>query len=162
MAMGNGSDPNLLQAQRLTTRVIAFGLWMAVGIYVVIFAMVVLKGDPMGFFAPIGGAPWGQILLPVLCAMAATLPAAAFVLRRVFLARAQAAPDQATRCNLERTAMIVAAALFESVAVFGLVLGFVLGPATAPVAALMFLVPLFGIPFLLPPHARFGVDDRSF
>lgn len=147
------------QTHRRVSRIIAIALWMAVWIYVFIYATQVLKGEVQGFFAPLGDAPWRNPILPVFCGLSVILPMPAFVMRSVLLARAANAPDGPLRWGLERVAMIVTMALFESVAIYGLVLGFVLGPATAPVSALLFLVPLVVNPFLLPPHARFGGDD---
>ncbi|MBK8725162.1 MAG: hypothetical protein IPL96_03655 [Holophagaceae bacterium] len=149
-------SPAALQAQARITRVIAAALWLAVWLYVFIFATQILKGDLRGFLAPIQDAPWGNPILPGLCGLSVLLPVPAFVMRGVLMARAANAHDPVLRCGLERVAMIVTMALFESVAVYGLVLGFVLGPAAAPVSGLMFLVPLVLNPFLLPPHARFG------
>ncbi len=132
---------NGLATHRRTTRMIAFALWMAIWVYVLIYVTQILKGDPRGFLAPIGQAPWGNPFLPVLCGLAVLMPMPALLLRSVMMARA---------------AMIVTMALFESVGIYGLVLGFALGPSTAPVSALMFLVPLVLNPFFLPPHARAG------
>jgi hypothetical protein len=157
--MANDPSAAGLEAQRLTSRIVAFALWMAVWVYVVLYTVQVLKGDPRGFLAPLAGAPWGNPFLVVLCALAVVMPVPAFLMRHVMLARAARAHNEALRWGLERVAMIVTMALFESVGVYGLVLGFALGPSTAPVSALMFLVPLVVIPFLLPPHARSGDGD---
>jgi F0F1-type ATP synthase membrane subunit c/vacuolar-type H+-ATPase subunit K len=145
-----------LQAHRRLTRIIAFALWMAVWIYAVIYTFQILHGDPRGFLGPLSGAPWGQPILPVLCGLGAMMPVPALAMRFVLLGRAARAPEGPQRWSLERIAMIVPIALFESVAIYGLVAGFILGPATAPVSALLFLVPLAAIPFLLPPHAALG------
>jgi len=145
-----------LQAHRRTTRIIAFALWMAVWVYVFIYATQILKGDWRAFLAPMAGAPWGQPILPVLCGLGAMMPVPALALRFVLMGRAARAPEGTERWGLERVAMIVSLALFESVAIYGLVLGFILGPSTAPVSALLFLLPLAAIPFLLPPHAKLG------
>jgi hypothetical protein len=84
------------------------------------------------------------------------MPVPALAMRFVLLGRAARAPEGPERWGLERVAMIVSLALFESSAIYGLVLGFVVGPASAPVSALLFLLPLAAIPFLLPPHAKLG------
>lgn len=152
---------NGLATHRRTTRMIAFALWMAIWVYVLIYVTQILKGDPRGFLAPIGQAPWGNPFLPVLCGLAVLMPMPALLLRSVMMARAARAHDEALRWGLERAAMIVTMALFESVGIYGLVLGFALGPSTAPVSALMFLVPLVLNPFFLPPHARAGDGDGS-
>jgi F0F1-type ATP synthase membrane subunit c/vacuolar-type H+-ATPase subunit K len=160
--MANEPSPASLETQRRTSRIIAFALWLAVWVYAFIYVFQILKGDPRGFLAPLAAAPWGNPVLVVLCALAALVTAPALLLRHTLLERAAKAHDAALRCGLERTGMIVSMAIFESIAIYGLVLGFVLGPATAPVSALLFLVPLVVNPFLLPPHARFrGGDDAG-
>jgi F0F1-type ATP synthase membrane subunit c/vacuolar-type H+-ATPase subunit K len=145
-----------LSAQRRVTRIIAFALWMAVWVYVAIFATQILKGDLRAFFAPLSSAPWNQPILPALCGLGAMMPVPALAMRFVLLGRAARAPEGPERWGLERVAMIVSLALFEASAIYGLVLGFVVGPASAPVSALLFLLPLAAIPFLLPPHAKLG------
>lgn len=48
---------------------------------------------------------------------------------------------------------VVACALLEAVAVYGLVMGFVEGPGTAPLTLAMLLVPPVAYPFLVPGEA---------
>jgi hypothetical protein len=151
--------PDPLQAQRLTTRIIAFALWMANAIYLGLLAFVVLKGELGGFLAPLSGVPWTNPLVAVLAGLGAMTPVPALLLRRILLARAAAITEPMPRLLQERNALIIPAALFESVGIYGLLLGFAVGPATAPLGLLLLLVPLAAIPFLLPPHARFGDGD---
>jgi Kef-type K+ transport system membrane component KefB len=151
----------MLLAQRRVTRIIAFALWFANVVYFGIYTLVVLQGRPGAFFASPASAPWGNPVLPVLLALGAITPVPALLLRHVLLGRAAAVEDLLQRILVERTAMIVSAAMFESVGICGLVLGFIAGPAAAPLSALLLLVPLAAIPFLLPPHARFDPGDSA-
>lgn len=143
-----------LLAQRRITRILAFALWFANVVYAGIYTVVVLRGDASRFFASPASAPWGNPVLPVLLALGVMTPVPALLVRHLLLERAAKAEDLLQRILLERNALIIPAALFESVGIYGLVLGFVAGPATAPLSALLLLVPLGAIPFLLPPHAR--------
>ncbi len=148
-----------LLAQRRITRILAFALWFANVVYLGIYTRVVLQGDASRFLASPAAAPWGNPVLPVLLALGVMTPVPALLVRHLFLARAAQAEDLLQRILLERNALIIPAALFESVGIYGLILGFVAGPATAPLSALLLLVPLAAIPFLLPPHARFDRED---
>ena len=91
--MANNPSAAGLEAQRLTSRIVAFALWMAVWVYVVLYTVQVLKGDPRGFLAPLAAAPWGNPFLVVLCALAVVMPVPAFLMRHVMLARAARAHD---------------------------------------------------------------------
>lgn len=152
--------PPSLEANRRTTRIIAFALWVAPLIYLFVFTKAVLHGDPRAFLAPLGAAPWSRPELPVLVALGAMMPVPAFLLRHAQLEKASTLQGLA-RWERERTAMILAMALLESVAIFGLVLGFIAGPAAAPVTALLSVVPLVLSPLALPPHARSGGGDGA-
>lgn len=153
--MDRAPDPEALLAQRRVTRILAFALWFANLVYLGIYTVVVLQGNPRAFFASPASAPWGNPVLPVLLALGLMTPVPALLVRHLLLRRAAQAEDLMPRILLERNALIIPAAMFESVGIYGLVLGFIAGPATAPLSALLLLVPLAAIPFLLPPHARF-------
>ncbi|MFN8010293.1 MAG: hypothetical protein U0P81_02700 [Holophagaceae bacterium] len=144
-----------LLAQRRSTRIMAFSLWFANVLYFGMYTLVVLRGKVGAFLVSPASAPWGNPVLPVLLALGLMTPVPALLLRHLLLERAAKAEDLMQRILLERNALIIPAALFESVGIYGLVLGFIAGPATAPLSALLLLVPLAAIPFLLPPHARF-------
>ncbi len=154
-------NPESLLAQRRVTRILAFALWFANVVYLGIYTLVVLQGRPGAFLASPASAPWGNPVLPVLLALGLMTPVPALLVRHLLLRRAALAEDLMQRILLERNALIIPAAMFESVGIYGLVLGFVAGPATAPLSALLLLVPMAAIPFLLPPHARFDGSGQG-
>jgi hypothetical protein len=148
-------------SQRRGTRAIALVLWVMGCSYVPVFASSVLHGDWRGFFRGFGQVPWGQPLVIVLTAMAIVSTAVGLAARALLLRRAKAAATPQGRLALELVGMVAGMALLESAGVFGLTLGFAMGPPLASLTGLLLLVPVLGMPFLLPPHARFGASEES-
>ncbi len=101
-----------LQAALRVTRIIALAICLGGPvIYILVYGMVVLKGQWSLFLQGFKQVPWGkpQQQFPPLIAL--------------------------------RTGSIIACALVEAVAINGLVLGFVLGPALASLSLILMLVP---------------------
>jgi len=129
-----------LQAALRVTRIIALAICLGGPvIYILVYGMVVLKGQWSLFLQGFKQVPWGKPLVLALLALSATTLAGAFRLPRT-LATGQPQQQFPPLIAL-RTGSIIACALVEAVAINGLVLGFVLGPALASLSLILMLVP---------------------
>lgn len=129
-----------LQAALRVTRLITLAICLGGPVlYILVYGMVVLKGQWALFLQGFDQVPWRTPLVLVLLALSATTLAGAFRLPRT-LATGQ--PQKRLPALLAlRTGSIIACALVEAVAIYGLVLGFVLGPTVAPLSLALMLVP---------------------
>jgi F0F1-type ATP synthase membrane subunit c/vacuolar-type H+-ATPase subunit K len=143
-----------LRKHLVLTRVLGFSLcFLAPAIYLLLLVQMVFHGDPHPLVAGFHSVPWGDLRIIVLSMASLALLAAGPFLVQQFWARADAAGTAADLFASLRTGHIVHCALMESVAIFGLVLGFTVGSAAGPVCLMMLLVPPVGY-LLLVPGAR--------
>lgn len=150
-------DPGLVAALRkhvALTRVIGFALcFLAPAVYLLLLVQMVFRGNPRPLFAAFHSVPWGDLRIIVLSMVSLALLAAGPYMVQQFWARANVAGTaEGLFANL-RTGHIIHCALLESVAIFGLVLGFTVGSAAGPVCLIMLAVPPLGY-LLLVPGAR--------
>lgn len=133
-----------------TARILAFALGVGAPLcYLGMIVATVLGGRPAHFLAGFAGLPWANPMLAVLLAVSAVNLALAFLLPDRLAAR-----QPGDRFARLRSALILRCALLESVAIFGLVLAFVLGPCAATLALLMALVPIVGTLLNFPKEAE--------
>lgn len=131
-----------LRTTLLVLRLQGFAMcYAAPVIYAVVYAVAVLHGRWDLLFQGFGAVPWSNPLVLGLLAVSGTTLAAAFTVPRLLPLRRGLA-DLRTRGTL-------AFALLETVAIFGLVLGFLLGPPAASLVLVLLLVPAVFCPLLL-------------
>lgn len=152
-------DPGLVEALRkhvALTRVIGFSLcFLAPAIYLLLLVQMVFHGSPRPLIAGFHSVPWGDLRIIVLSMAGLALLAAGPYLVEQFWARANAATTAEGLFSNLRTGHIIHCAMLESVAIFGLVLGFTVGPAAGPVCLVMSLLPPAGYLLFVP-----GVRSR--
>lgn len=131
-----------LRTTLLVLRLQAFAMCYAAPlVYAAIYGVAVLQGRWSLFLQGFAAVPWTNPLVPALLVMALATLGAAFLVPRLLPLR-PGLPGLRTRSTLTF-------ALIETVAIFGLVLGFLLGPGVAtPVLALLLVPPAF-CPLLL-------------
>ena len=141
-----------LQSGLRLTRILAFALcYASTAIYAVLFALSVLQGRWEAFFQGFRAVPWQNPAVLVLLAIAAGTLALTFALPGIllgFLRRTQPVLKALHFCCL------AIFALLESVAIYGLVLGFIAGPAVASLSLLLLLVPPAACPLVMPGEAK--------
>lgn len=150
-------DPGLVEELRkhvAMARVIGFSLcFLAPAIYLLLLVQMAFHGNPRPLVAGFHSVPWGDLRIIVLSMAGLTLLAAGPYLVHRFWARANAAETaEGVFANL-RAGHILHCAMLESVAIFGLVLGFTVGTGAGPVCLVMSLVPPVGY-LLFVPGAR--------
>lgn len=127
-----------LQTALRMTRILALAMCCGgPAAYLVVYGLAVLRGNWGLFLQGFGHVPWSQPIVPALLAVSAMTLAGAFVLPGL-LGRAQA---QQPPLAALRTRSAISYALLEAVAIYGLVLGFVAGPAVASLSLVLMLVP---------------------
>lgn len=148
-----------LQTALRVTRILALAMCCGgPAAYLVVYGLALLKGDWAAFFQGLGGVPWSQPIVPALLAVSAMTLAGAFVLPGVLGAAQANLPPLAAL----RTRSVVSYALLEAVAIYGLVLGFVIGPAVASLSLVLMLVPpALGLTLLPSEQAWRDSCDRA-
>lgn len=147
-------DPGLvvdMRRQLALVRVIGLSLcFLAPAAYLSVLIFTVFHGSPRPLFAGFHAVPWGDLRIIALSMVSLALVAAGPFLVQQFRASAYAARTaEGLFANL-RTGHIIHCALLEAVAIFGLVLGIMVGPAAGPVSLVMLLVPPAGYLLLVP------------
>lgn len=148
-----------LQTALRVTRILAMAMCCGgPAAYLVVYGLAVLQGNWGLFLQGFGHVPWSQPIVPALLAVSAMTLAGAFVLPGILAARqAQQPPLAALRAR-----SVISCALLEAVAIYGLVLGFVAGPAVASLSLILMLVPPALSLALLPSEAAWReVCERS-
>lgn len=137
------------------TRAIALFLWLSCCSYPVLLVASATR-DWGAYVQGFGAVPWKEPMVLALLIAAGLSFGLALLGRGLLLRQARRARTDAARLLLELLGMILGMALLEAVGIYGLVLGFALKPVPAPLCGLLMAVPILLLPFLLPPHARFG------
>lgn len=150
-------NPELVAELRkhvMTARAMGFALCFgAPAVYLFLLIQIAFHGDYHPLLGGFHAVPWGDLRVIVLSmAGLALLAAGPFVVHQFWVRANGAATSQQLFASL-RTGHIIHCALLESVAIFGLGLGFIIGPAAGPVCLVMLLVPPVGY-LLLVPGAR--------
>lgn len=142
---------------RILGWVLCLGAPMA---YALVFIFTVVKGSlRQGFRLQI---PWTHpaVLGTVFLSLGAL--GAALLLGPWFMNQLRREPTLSRAVAVSRQATVVSCALLESVAIFGLVAGMVVGPGATPLVFLLFLVPPVGYLMLVPgPQAWLAVLEEG-
>lgn len=137
-----------LKTGLLVTRILAFALCYASPVlYALVYGIAVLTNRWSLFLQGFGTVPWTNPLVLGLLTVSATTLAGAFLLPDLLL-RAQLRMKLPPLPAL-RTRSLIAFAMLEAVAIYGLVLGFVVGPPVASLTLALLLVPPAACPLLL-------------
>jgi|GEM_PF-4165703 len=124
----------------------------AVASYLVVCFVAVFRSDAFLLLQSLQGkpgVPWHHPLVLGLMILTVTQLAFLPTLRGVLMGKAARA-NQAAAMPLAFSATVVLCALLETVAIYGLVLCFAMGPAAAPLSLLMMLIPPVAYPLLVP------------
>lgn len=132
--------------------------------YGIVWFMAAFHGDAARLGEALGGAfpvPLDRPVVLALLALAAAELAAVPFVARFFAAQARRQADLDQTLQRLLNGHVVACALLEAVAVYGLVLGFAEGPGTAPLTLAMLLAPAVAYPFLVPGEAAWRETVES-
>lgn len=147
-------NPDLVAELRkhvTTARTLGFALCFAApAVYLFLLVQAALHGNRQPLFAGFHGVPWGDLRIIILCSLGLAALAAGPMLSAGFWTRANNAATTDELFAQLRTGHIVHAMMLESVAVFGLVLGFAVGQKAAPLSLLMILATPVGYVLLVP------------
>lgn len=135
---------------RLVGLAICYG---AIASYLLVCFLAVFHGDAALLLQSLQGrpgVPWHHPMVLVLMILTVTQLAFLPTLRGILMGKAMRASHVAMAMPLAFSSTVVLCALLETVAIYGLVLSFAVGPATAPLSLLMMLVPPVAYPLLVP------------
>ena len=129
-------------------------------VYIAVYAIAVLQRNPSGFWVGFRAVPWGDPVLLVLLLTALGMLGAASMAPDFLAVRTP--QGSSSLFGRLRVRLVIACAFLESIAVLGLVLGFVLGPEMASLSLVMLLVPVVGVILLFPRKAEYQAElDRA-
>ncbi len=146
-----------LRASRVIAGVVCYGTTL---LYVAVFALKVLGGNWRQYLIGFSQVPWGNVFMLSLLAVSILSLGATVLLRNRLgsTGKFQTSPT----LILLRVRSILICALLESIAIYGLVMGIVIGPHVATLALFFFAAPILGAPFLLPGKAEWRREfERS-
>jgi len=135
---------------RLVGLAVCYG---AIATYLLVVFVAAFQGDAALLLRSLQGqpgVPWRNPLVLGLIILAVTQMAFLPTLRDILMGKARRAKHVAAAMPMAFSATVMLCALLETVAIYGLVLAFAVGPATAPLSLLMMLVPPLAYPLLIP------------
>lgn len=157
MPLPNPADETRLAEAFRRARILGLALCYGTVLpYGTVWFLAAFQGDAARFGEALGGAlplPLDRPVVLALLALAAVELAAVPFVARFFAAQARRQGDLGGALHRLLNGHVVACALLEAVAVYGLVMGFAEGPGTAPLTLAMLLVPPVAYPFLVPGEA---------
>ena len=147
-------NPDLVAELRkhvLMARVIGFALCIgAPAVYLFLLIQTAFHGNYQPLVASFHGVLWGDLWIIVLSSIGVAILAVGPLISAYYWAQANKATTAAEVFSHLRTGHIIHCALLESIAIFGLVLGFVVGQSAGPLCFLMILAPPVGYLLLVP------------
>ena len=150
-------NPDLVAELRkhvLNMRSIGFAVCFAApALYLFLLIQTAFHGNYHPLLAGFHGVLWGDLRIIILSSVGLAILAAGPMISAGFWSRANKATAVSDLFAHLRTGHFIHCAMLESVAIFGLVLGFTVGQAAGPLCLVMILVPPVGY-LLLVPGAR--------
>lgn len=145
----DAQEPDFQKALQVA-RILALALGIGAPLsYLLVLVVAALGGNPRMLLVGFSELPWSNPILPVFLVLSASTLGLSFLLPDLM-----AAKQMGDRLGRLRTRLIMRCALMESVAIFGLVLSFLLGPAAATLSLLLILVPMVGTVLVFPNEAE--------
>jgi F0F1-type ATP synthase membrane subunit c/vacuolar-type H+-ATPase subunit K len=136
-----GQQEKELQTALRSTRILALAMCCGgPASYIAVYGLTVLDGRWERFLQGLGSIPWQQPVVPALLAVSAMTLAGVFALPGL-LGRVRSAQASQPPLAVLRARSIISYALLEAVAIYGLVLGFIVGPAAASLSLVLMLAP---------------------
>jgi len=128
--------------------------------YALVFSIAVLQSDLSKFAIGFSRVPFTQPALITLLVISFITVIGVLVAKHLYYTKARPKPSSVPPLNLVFT--LVAAALMETVGIYGLVLGFMFGPEVASLTLVMLLITVLGGVIIFPrQQAWHSVYERS-
>ena len=124
---------------RLLVVALCFG---SIAMYAAVYVAAVLKGNLKGFLIGFRSVPFTSPPVIILLAISAVTFVAVLVLLQLFQTKIRFKPSSVLGLNI--VSLLIASAGLETIAIYGLVLGFMFGPALSSLTLAMFLVTIAG------------------
>lgn len=154
-----------LQRHGQLLRVLGLALCVGAPItYLVVLVMAAFHGDYHPLLGSWQAVPFRNPLVPALLSAGLLALAGPKIIIGLFQSRIDSAPTFAAALELIRTGTLIACALLETLAIFGLVIGFVVGPDAGPLCLLMLLATPGAYAVLVPglPVWRTSLEARNW
>jgi F0F1-type ATP synthase membrane subunit c/vacuolar-type H+-ATPase subunit K len=144
--------PNQEKSLRMTLLVariiVSLICFAAVAMYTLVFSIAVLQNELSKFAIGFSKVPYTQPALVTLLVVSIFTFVAVLVAKYLYYTKARPKPSSVPSLNL--VFAIVAAALMETIGIYGLVLGFMFGPDVASLTLTMLLVTVLGGVIIFP------------
>ena len=138
-----------LSTQLLISRLIVAALCFgSIAMYAAVYLAAVLKGNIKGYLIGFKSIPFTSPPVIILLAISAITFVAVLVLLRLFQTKIRFKPSSVLGLNL--VSILIASAGLETIAIYGLVLGFMFGPDLSSLTLAMLLVTVAGGILIFP------------
>lgn len=154
-------DKSLRTSLLIGRTVVAVICFLMVALYALVYTIIVLKGSPSGFLVGFTKVPFASPPVIVLLAISAVTFAGVIIGLRRFLDRACLI---GTRGVMTLTiAVVLTSALLETIAIYGMTLGFMFGPDLSTLTLTLFLATIVGGIFIFPSRSQYkALFDRGY
>ncbi|GEM_PF-1145983 len=152
-ALAHRPSPANLQARLRTNLLIGrvmvvFLTFVLVLVYASVFITAVLQGDPRGYLAGFAAVPFREPFVRILLVISAVTFLGAVAGSTWYFHSPRPKPASAPVTNL--IVLLVASALLETLAIYGLVLGFAIGPKVATLSLALQAATVLGGALIFP------------
>ncbi|MCE1229336.1 MAG: zinc ribbon domain-containing protein [Firmicutes bacterium] len=147
-ALTNKHEKALENAILIGRIIVVVLCFLSVGLYAFVYTIAVLKGNPWGFAAGFREARFDQPSVIVLVSLSALTFIGVLLGLGRFLARSSLKATSAVMAF--SIAMLLASASLETIAIYGLVLGFMFGPGVSTLSLLLFMTTIVGGILIFP------------
>lgn len=141
--------------------VVAVICFLMVSMYALVYTIAVLKGDPSGFFVGFNKVPFASPPIIILLTISAVTFAGVIIGLRRFLTQASLRGTKAV--TTFTIAMVLASAFLETIAIYGMTIGFMFGPEASTLTLAMFLATIIGGILIFPKVSQCkAIFDRGY
>lgn len=140
-----------LTIARVVTLVLCF--WLVL-VYAIVYSTAILKGDIRGFLVGLSGSLFKEPSVIILLTISLLTLIAVVAGEKWYFNKFSPKPSSAAVVNL--AIITLASVMLETIAVYGLVLGFMFGPKSASLSLLLLLSTMIGGILIFPSSANWS------
>jgi len=150
-----------LKSAMLVGRILVSALcFIATLAYAFVYTVAVLKGNPIGFLVGFSKVPFTEPAIIVLLSIASITFVGVLVVTRSFYSKVKLKASLAMAAPV--LTVLISAAFMETIAIYGLVMGFMFGSDMASLTLLMLLVTILGGVLIFPREPQWrALFERS-
>lgn len=160
-ALKEKSEKSLKTSLLIGRIVVAVICFLMVSMYALVYTIAVLNGNPSRFLVGFSKVPFASPPIIILLTISSVTFAGVIIGLRRFLAQASLRGTKAVMTFI--IAMVLASAFLETIAIYGMTIGFMFGPEVSTLTLTMFLATIVGGILVFPRMSQCrAVFDRGY